>query len=199
MYRTVGILILLLSLLPCRAASPMSPINKAVDVPPKSERIEGYTNVDSIKAWIKSRPLSVFEGIWTLPEDESVVMTVEKCPYGYRIVWLESDDRMLLPGTVVGYIQPTAKAGTATAYIYSKLDKDYVTLLSPKPYVVSLDETHGRLVFKEIKKGLKIDFWRIVPWQVRGILKHQDNSPDNSNGLMRVYPIPEIPLTPIYL
>ena len=175
------------------------PLSRNVKVPPRSQRIEGYTNTDSVKAWIKSRPLSSFEGIWTLPNIPDILIVSEACPQGYRLVLLESDTRILPPGTVLGYLQPTAEANTAIAHIYSNIDKDAVTLITPKTYTVSLDPPHGRLVFKELKKGIVINFWNLIPWRIRGSIKKEDETPKNLQGLVRIFPLPDKPDKPIYL
>ena len=192
-------LCLLLAATAIAGAATTLPLSRNVEVPARSQRIEGYTNTDSVKAWIQSRPLSSFEGIWSLPNVPDILIVAEACPQGYRLVLLESDTRILPPGTVLGYLQPTAEANTAIAHIYSNIDKDAVTLISPKPYTVSLDPTHGRLVFKELKKGIVINFWNLIPWRFRGSIKKQDETPKNLHGLVRIYPRPDKPDKPIYL
>lgn len=97
----------------------------APDVPATSLTLSGYEDTDSVRARMAASPLHIVEGLWRFPADGGL-MAVERCDLGgaregasqYRLVVVDAANRILSPGTVMGYLWATAKRGVYEARLY---------------------------------------------------------------------------------
>lgn len=139
--RTITLL-LILHFLPCHI---MAKNEFLSSMPKKSEVISGFS-ISTLKSRMATAPLHHIEGIWQFT-DNGATVAIERhrsadrtshssILHGYRIILITSPNRALRPGTVMGYIAPTAKSGQYTASIYSSVIGS--TLILPNTYTRSL-------------------------------------------------------------
>lgn len=162
-------------------------------VPGRSETLPGYS-ARAQRAKADSAALQGIEGIWEYP-DEMMTVAIERFSsprfsprIAYRIVMLESDDDQLLPGTVIGYAAPSARADKFELWIYSERDGE--TLLSPVSCVATLSD--GSLVFtrmKELTMRYRVNLTRFLPTLFRGISVYPQMKEERLPvGFRKIYP-----------
>lgn len=176
-------------------------------MPGVSMVVSGYEREDSVITRLSQRPLHSVEGLWRLPAEGSL-MAIEQVPdYEtpdiratlYRIVVVAAANPALRPGTLLGWLTPTAKRGVYDARIFTAARPDGVTLHKPKTYTVTLTESDSRLEISAYGVKMRFNWWRLLPYMYRYLVTRQEKSPGNIHGCVRVYPAPEIPLEPRYL
>lgn len=192
---------------PCRARD----IVKGVlsEVPGRSELIAGYNEPDSVVGRLAAMPLHSVEGLWRFAS-EGTLMAIErngdKAPSGfdaettlYRMVVVRAADMALRPGTVMGYLTPTAKRGVYDARIYTSRLDNGTTLHSPKTFTVTLTDDDSRIAISSYGTKLRFNWWKLLPYMYRYIFTRREKSPGDIQGCLRVFPAPAIPAEPRYL
>ncbi len=176
-------------------------------IPPVSTIAGGYNRVDSVTSRMACRPLHSVEGVWVFPS-EGTMMAIERPFEGeereaeatiYRMVVVRAADPTLRPGTVMGWLTPTAKRGVFDCRIYTSTKPDGVTLCHPKNYTLTLTDSDSRLEIASYGTKFRFNWWRLLPYMYRYLVTRQEKSPGNIYGCVRVYPAPEIPAEPRYL
>lgn len=157
---------------------------------------------DSVVSRMAASPLHRIEGVWRFPADGGLV-AVERtdrhsAAVEYVLAVVAAGNRMLRPGTVIGRISPTSKPDVFEARIYTSVDNDG-NPTSAKTYTLTLTHDDSRLEIRHVRKGVKLNWWRLFPYMFRGIITPVDESPRNLDGCVRVYPEPAIPENPRYL
>lgn len=171
-------------------------------MPHRSDRLIGYTR-ESVEAYMDSSPIHRIEGIWRFTATGATV-AIERFSDKdrhpdvtlYRIVLLRTPVRTLMPGTIMGYIAPTAKRDTYDARIYTSVDGCLLT--DPKQFTLTLAED-SRLSFKLEKKGISISFRRWLPYIFRMGIRQYDTRDASMDGCLKIYPTAAKPSEPIYL
>lgn len=172
------------------------------------------TDIDSlVMAICRDEGTSRIGGIWTATADGATVGIVPlkawqratgdtspRSPHTLAEKWviilLDSPSPMLQPGTLMGWLSPSAKPDHYTATIYTKQKKTRLT--SPRPFVLHLADD-GHLVMRGIRKGLVINPWRLLPYMLRGTVKYRDDTPQDLDGFLKKWPVPRNPQNPRYL
>lgn len=178
------------------------PMLSEFPMPARSELMSGYADTDSLLRRLSQSPLHPVEGLWHFPADGGqVVIEREQSLPGkvYNIVALQTSNHGIAPGTLLGRLRATAKPDIFEAQLFTTLDDEAVTLSRPKPFTFQLDEERALITFTPIRKGWKFDVVKILPYWLRRPLSHVDETPDNQQGLQRLYPRPEMPGEPVYL
>lgn len=150
-------------------------------------------------------PLHHIEGIWKFPATGVEVAIIRNNPQQresgltadfYRMIVVDSDNRAIRPGTVMGLISPAAKRGEYDARIYTSNVGS--TLVMPKTFTLTLTDNDASLTFKRHKSAFNVNLWRLLPylWRYTIYPNEQDR---NSDGCIRIYPNPPVPREPIYL
>lgn len=174
-------------------------------MPRSSSVLSGYEDFDTVASRLASQALHTVEGVWRFPS-EGTLMAVEldrKSPFGeatvYRMVIIKASDMALRPGTLMGWLTPTAKRGVYDARIFSAVRPDGVTLHLPKSYTLTLDDADSRLKMAAYGTKFRFNWWRIFPYMYRNLVTRLEKSPGDIYGCVRVFPEPEIPVEPRYL
>lgn len=166
------------------------------DVPAQSEALYGYSLENQI-AKFETLPIQGIEGIWEYP-DEMMTVAIESFTspdfapnITHRVVMLECTDDLLLPGTVIGYVSPSADSSKYELWIYS--EQDGMSLLSPVRCVATLNR--GMLTFKRMKNlkvRTRINLTRFLPTLFRGISVYpQITTEELPVGFRKIYPTDE--------
>lgn len=173
-------------------------------LPARSERIEGYNDVDSLRRRLAALPLHFIEGIWSLPAD-GAEFAIERIAAGatmsavrYRIVVLRTPDRALRPGTVMGIMTPAAD-GEYDAAIYTSVDGDG-RLRAPRQFTLQLRDDNSAITIKRVKSRYSLELYRLLPYLLRRTIRSRNG--DNGSATMtavRQFPDPVMPLSPRYL
>lgn len=118
--------------------------------------------------------LDAIEGVWRYTH-EMMTVAVERFSdpsfasrIAYRIVLLESDDLIILPGTVIGYIAPSADSHKFEMWLYSERLES--TLYSPTRLIATLDG--GVLTCRrpvEVNVRVRVNFARFLPGIFKGV------------------------------
>ena len=177
----------------------------AVRADAASPDVERYSDIDSLKAELSSRPLHLIEGIWRFPYNGALVLIErdDRSPRfddadTYRMVVLRSPSRSLLPGTVMGTLAGTSTKGTYSASLFTDSDGGS-RLMKSKAFTLTLSGD-SRLVFKRRGKKLNLQVWRMIPYLSRLYIRTTGSDAGNDDGCVKEYPMPvDGPLDHVYL
>jgi len=178
-------------------------------IPENSAIVTGYTHPDSVTDRLAELPLHAIEGMWRFATEGSL-MAIERCSETtagdneagvtiYRMVIVRAVDLTLRPGTVMGYLTPTAKRGVYDARIYTGRRMDGTALNSPKTFTLTLNDADSRLAISRYGSTLRFNWWKLLPYMYRHIFTRKDKNPGEINGCIRIFPYPAIPAEPRYL
>lgn len=163
------------------AASPRRWIES---LPSASEVIDGYM-CDGVEERIAIAASNPIEDVWKLVATGGLIAVERMESHGadvgltdcYRMIVLRSPDRAIKPGTVMGYLQPTAANGTYEARIYTDTDGNG-TLTDAKSFRIVV--TEDAMQFYRVRSGLSVNIFRMLPYMFRRAV---DYRPDDHNGL----------------
>jgi hypothetical protein len=163
------------------AASPRRWIES---LPSASEVIDGYM-CDGVEERIAIAASNPIEDVWKLVATGGLIAVERMESHGadvgltdcYRMIVLRSPDRAIKPGTVMGYLQPTAANGTFEARIYTDTDGNG-TLTDAKSFRIVV--TEDAMQFYRVRSGLSVNIFRMLPYMFRRAV---DYRPDDHNGL----------------
>lgn len=172
-----------------------------------SETIGGYESPDVVSRRMSQMPLHDIEGLWEFAGEGSLMAiermsadTDEGAATLYRMVAVKSMDISLREGTVMGYLTPTSKRGQYDARIYSSRSDDRTKLTHPSDNIIMLDDDGSRITFKPYGRKLRFNWWRLLlPYMYRRLVTPIERSKGDTDGCVRVYPAPSVPLNPRYL
>lgn len=153
-------------------------------LPTESVVLDGYMS-DGIEERMDIEASSPIEDVWKLVATGGLIAVERVEPRGadvgsadcYRMVVLRAPDWAVRPGTVMGYLQPTAAGGTYEAKIYTDTDGDG-TLRGAKSFRVVVSE--DAMQFYRVRSGLSVNIFRLLPYMFRRAV---DYRPDDHNGL----------------
>ena len=174
-------------------------------LPKQSPVSNGYESADSIVRRLSANPIDDAEGLWRIAGDGALI-AIERfnstdLPDShitlYSLTMVDAPQRHPRPGTLIGYMTPTARRGSFDAVIYSELN-DAVKLERPKKFVIALNGD-GHMSITPVKSGLKVNLWRLVPYLFRFSVSVGSNRPAGLDGAIRVWPEPDPPTSPRYL
>lgn len=177
--------------------------------PDRSERLDGYDTPGIVTSRMASAPLHTVEGLWRFATEGSL-MAIERTDSRpldpdeagvdtYRMVIVRAADISLRPGTIIGYLTPTARRGVYDARIYTSRSDDGTRLHSPKKFTLTLGDDNSRLAIATYGNSLRFNWWRLLPYMYRRVVTPREKSPGDINGCLRVYPAPATPIEPRYL
>ncbi|MCQ2289789.1 MAG: hypothetical protein MJZ63_00745 [Muribaculaceae bacterium] len=160
-------------------------------VPKDTEILPGIDEA-TMKAKFAEMDLQHMEGIWEYP-NEQMKLAIERYQgeknIAYRIILLASTDLELLPGTVVGYIAPSADPKKCQLWMYTERSK--VGLQSPMECVATLSADGTSLTFDppHYKVKVRLNLVRFFTKIFRGVSvipeKVEEKLPV---GFRKVYP-----------
>ena len=161
-------------------------------VPQQSQILAGYSE-EKARAICCEAGTRTIEGIWYYVQEHTTLL-IERCDNSlsglpYRVVYLDSDDYELLPGTVMGYLEPTVDAQTFAIWLYSGRDEG--VLKQPVQCVAHLNESGTALQFehRKIKFKFRINIARFLPSLFKGIsVVPNVESEELPIGFRRIYP-----------
>lgn len=156
-------------------------------------------NVINADAYLEGRGFTSIEGVWRMSGSEGMMAIVaDSGTIFQRIIVLESPDRNILPGTVMGVCTALGRNNSYDARIYTTESTSGI-LSKPKRFTLTLSD-EGRLIMEPITNKLKVNLWRFLPYMFRMSVVRVNNRPDNLDGAVRVYPeAKDSPLTTRYL
>lgn len=215
MVRTLLIFTTLLVLsihLPAEASrpAPKGIETKVLDrIPAMSMTLAGYDNARAVTDRMETMPLHSVEGLWRFAaegtlmaierDDSREVSPDEAGTFIYRMVIVSAADLSLRPGTVMGYLSPTAKRGVYDARIYTGRTDAATALHSPKTFTLTLGDNDSRLSISRYGSSLRFNWWRLLPYMYSRLISRREKSPGNIDGCLRVFPAPAVPAEPRYL
>lgn len=161
-------------------------------VPKESQILAGY-NENTARALCDEAGARTIEGIWYYAQEHTTLL-IERCGdvlggVRYRAVYLDSDDNELLPGTVMGYLEPSVDANVYAIWLYSA--REGSVLKQPVQCVARMNEAGNSLVFEHRKISFKfrINIARFLPSLFKGISLIPDVKEDQLPvGFRRIYP-----------
>ncbi|MCM1076938.1 MAG: hypothetical protein NC411_06225 [Bacteroides sp.] len=198
-------------LIPCSLkANPKGIEEKTLDNTPQlSETLDGYETAEDVIDRLTTLPLHSIEGLWRFAA-EGTLMAIERMDdrelspidagtVTYRMVIVRAADLSLRPGTIMGYISPTAKRGMYDARIYTGRTDSGITLHSPKKFTLSLGDDDSRISINRYGTSYRFNWWRLLPYMYSRLITRRDRNPENLDGCVRVFPAPAVPTEPRYL
>lgn len=176
-----------------------------INMPRQSPVRQGYDSPEAVKERMASRPLDRVEGLWQLAADQAVV-AIELCddprvvPPGvkaYQVVIINSPRHTMRPGTVMGYLTPTARHDRLHGRLYTRSVRSW--LEGSEPFIIKLtDDDHLSMSPEShrLKPGLRYN----LNFLLRFSIVDREPREEGLEGFTRLYPTPSTPpLTPVYL
>lgn len=174
------------------------------ELPAKSEVIPDFSRTQ-LQARLSEMALHHIEGIWMFTGTGTTI-AIERVyrnerAYstsftGYSIVVVSSPNRALRPGTIMGYVSPSAKDGVYDARVYTKSIGS--TLILPRRFTLKIDGNESRLAFQQRKSAYGFNILRMLPYLWRSPI-YRNHQSETSEGCVRIYPEPVPPIEPRYL
>lgn len=153
-------------------------------------------------ARMAAAPLHRVEGVWQIPADGGLlaIERAERADAGteYVMAVVAVSNRLLHPGTIIGRITPTAKPEVFEATLFTAVDRRGRPS-RPKKFTLTLANDDSRLEIRHIRKGVRLNWWRLFPYMFRGVVTPVDETPRDLDGCVRVFPEPAVPANPRYL
>lgn len=174
-------------------------------IPSHSSVLSGYADVDSVRRSIDERGASDIEGIWEIAgsqnmiviepcTDQKITHTGIKC---LQIVLLSSPRRSIRPGTVLGYIIPSARAGYYDARLYTENIRS--VLQRYRRFTMRLTDD-GHMSMSAVKPAWRLTLRHTFNFLVRAGISQQQVQDHLMEGFIKLYPTAGIkPLKPVYL
>lgn len=134
-------------------------------VPPQSVILPGIDE-ESMKAKFNESALQPLEGIWFYPNEE-LTLAIEKCDEGhnikYRLILIASRDLELLPGTIIGFMAPSAVDNKFKLWLYS--ERNHKQLKSPLECVATINSDATSITFDppHWKMKTRVNLARFLP------------------------------------
>lgn len=155
-------------------------------------------NVTDADAYFDGKAMMPIEGVWRMSGSEGLFAVIaDPGTIFFKLIVVDSPDRNILPGTVMGACTAAGRADCYDARIYTSGDTGILS--KPKRFTVTLDDD-GRLIMVPVTNKLKVNLWRFLPYMFRMTVTRVNNRPDNLDGAVRVFPpAAASPLTPRYL
>lgn len=175
-------------------------------VPRTSAVLDGYSDVDSLKARLQAAPLRHLEGLWRFAGDQALV-AIELCDATsealpgmelYRLVIVDSPRKAVKPGTVLGYAVPAGQRDTYDARLYTSWLRSL--LKNHARFTMKIDADDSHLTLTPVKSSWKLLLRHTFHFLVRAGLYHNPQASQAVEGFTRVFP-PSTgrPAQPIYL
>lgn len=144
-------------------------------LPEGSTMVAGDYSRDAVERRLRSMPLQPIEGLWYYNEEQTTLLIertdaeASDLKLTYRIVYVDSEDYDILPGTVVGYVEPSAEYDKYALWLYSEMSES--ALVRPLKCVATLSRESDILTFVKAKWKLKFraNFARFLPSLFKGI------------------------------
>ncbi|WP_290464096.1 hypothetical protein [Duncaniella muris] len=207
--RRLLLTLLLSALFLCAPAAKRIEKSVLENVPGRSQVVSGYSKPDSVTDRLAQMPLHAVEGLWRFASEGSLMAIERNSDRAageyeaettvYRMVIVRAADMALRPGTVMGYLTPTAKRGVYDARIYTSRLDNGTTLHAPKKFTVTLTDDDSRISISDYGSSLRFNWWRLLPYMYRYLFTRQEKNPGAIQGCLRVFPAPSIPSEPRYL
>lgn len=155
-------------------------------------------DVTGADAYFDGKAMMPIEGVWRMSGSEGLFAVVaDPGTIFFRLIVVDSPDRNILPGTVMGACTAAGRADCYDARIYTSGDSGILS--KPKRFTVTLADD-CRLIMVPVTDRLKVNLWRFLPYMFRMSVTRVNNRPDNLDGAVRVFPpAAASPLTPRYL
>lgn len=153
-------------------------------LPARSTVAEGFSRPE-VEARLAELPAMEAEGLWQMTSDGAIVAIERWVPDGMpsdgslclRMVVVTAPNRSLRPGTVMGYLAPTAARDVYDARLYTSLDENG-SLSSPKAF--RLRAKDDALTLTRVRSGVVINWFRMFPYLLRRAFNY---TPDDRNGI----------------
>jgi len=151
--------------------------------------------VDAVKDRMKSMALQPIEGIWYYNEEKTTLAierseeTFDGNNMSYRIVYMDSDDYDMLPGTIVGYIEKSADNNKYALWLYS--ERDLGNMFKPVRCVATLSDHHSMLSFVKpaVKLKFRMNVARFLPTLFKGLSVIAERGSETMPlGFRKIYP-----------
>ncbi|WP_289287914.1 hypothetical protein [uncultured Duncaniella sp.] len=192
------------------STSPKGIEAKVLDAVPRfSETLQGYDTAAEVTDRLSTMPMHAIEGVWRFAaegtlmaverEDDSELSGDDAGTVTYRMVIVRAADLSLRPGTVMGYLSPTAKRGVYDARIYTGRTDDGTKLYSPRTFTLTLSDNDSRMAINRYGTTFSFNWWRLLPYMYSRLISRREKKAGDINGCIRVYPMPAIPAEPRYL
>lgn len=207
--RRLLLTLLLSALFLCAPAAKRIEKSVLENVPGRSQVVSGYSKPDSVADRLAQMPLHAVEGLWRFASEGSLMAIERNSDRAageyeaettvYRMVIVRAADMALRPGTVMGYLTPTAKRGVYDARIYTSRLDNGTTLHATKKFTVTLTDDDSRISISDYGSSLRFNWWQLLPYMYRYLFTRQEKNPGAIQGCLRVFPAPSIPSEPRYL
>lgn len=153
---------------------------------------------DSLVSLWRVRTPDAVEGIWQVAGMRSVIAVVSDGRDNYKIFAVDVDAPSVMPGTVLGFARPTAKADTYDAKIFTKALPNG-KMAKKADFLLTVHPESGRLTMRHYYRGVAVRIWRSLPYLTGARLGMRDTRPEDIDGWLRLWPIPVKPPVPVIL
>lgn len=143
-------------------------------------------DVDSIISRIASRCCDRIEGVWWLTDNSAIVAVESTEIQGeYAVMVVDAADRCVMPGSRIATI---SIAANHNKYRIEFVDDDFFRQLGrPRSFVIDISDNRY-MRFVDAGKSLRINWFRALPYPLRGIATIVDSTPRDLDGAVRLGP-----------
>lgn len=161
-------------------------------MPSRSVVYDGFSRRE-VEERLSQLPAIDAEGLWQMTSDGAIVAIERWQPedlpddgtLSLRMVVVSAPNRSLRPGTLMGYIAPTAAPGVYDARIYTSLS-DNGHLSAPRTF--RLQSKDDALTLHRVRSGLSISWFKLFPYLLRRAFNYTPDDRNGIDGLVRLRP-----------
>lgn len=173
---------------------------------PRASWVLPGCTADSLRSLIDSSAAMQIHGIWSATADGATLALIPgtlpsaspaAAPVALLVI-VQSPRALFRPGTVCGWLYPTARPGVFDARIFSS--RSGAVLTEPRKFTVSVVDA-DRLEVVPRRSRLEFRPLRMLPFMYRiPFVIRQSRQQEPSDGLLRIWPAPSVsPSVPRYL
>lgn len=194
----------LLTLVLIAAANPTTHAQKRMtDNLPRLARVIPDFSAARLMSRLDEMALHHVEGIWQFPATGVEVAIVRRQAESvadadnrvYDMIVVNTPNRSVRPGTVMGAIVPSGSRGEYDARIYTKMIGSRPAM--PSKFTLSLSGDDSTFELKPVRGRMVYNLWRLLPYLWRYAV-YPSREPTKTDGCVRIYPNPPLPFEPVY-
>ncbi len=162
---------------------------------PEQEVIMNYSEEVAKKRIDELGPQPI-EGLWYYAEEQTT-LAIERYKdlhdgkaWAYRVIYVDSEDYDVLPGSVMGYIEESVDEQKYSLWLYSA--RKGAKLSKPVKCVATLNKEKGTLMFEKSKMKLRfrVNVARFLPTLFKGIsIVPSTDKETLPVGFRKIYPV----------
>lgn len=151
-------------------------------------------NLTQAHKWCDTTALHSLEGVYYFPSYECLVLIKATDrhtilpPSSYHIINIESQNILIAPGQIIGYLYPTGDPTQFRLTLYTRITDN--GLKKPREHAARFTPQQAALIYERPKTNIKLNPLVLIPKLNRFIrITHSDPINNLREGFIRIYPV----------